>query len=83
MFLCSDHRKREGKGHRYFSVVEIHRIASHKSVQRTVLYLGEINDQQRGAWRKVLAVFDEHQREYENLSFFPTRFPPMLSMACE
>ena len=33
--------------HRYFSIVENHRIASDKTVQRTVLYLGEINDQQQ------------------------------------
>jgi hypothetical protein len=30
-------------------------------VQRTVLYLGEINDQQQAAWRKTLSVFDEQQ----------------------
>jgi hypothetical protein len=40
-------------------------------VQRTVLYLGEINDQQQAAWRKTLAVFDEQQQEYTNLSLFP------------
>jgi hypothetical protein len=40
-------------------------------VQRPVLYLGEINDQQQTAWRKTLAVFDEQQQEYTNLSLFP------------
>jgi len=40
-------------------------------VQRTVLYLGEINDQQQAAWRKTLSVFDEQQQEYENLCLFP------------
>jgi len=40
-------------------------------VQRTVLYLGEINDQQQAAWRKTLSVFDEEQQEYANLSLFP------------
>jgi len=40
-------------------------------VQRTVLYLGEINDQQQVTWRKTLSVFDEQEREYENLSLFP------------
>jgi len=42
-----------------------------KAVQRTVLYLGEINDQQPVAWRKTLSVFDEQQQEYENLCLFP------------
>jgi hypothetical protein len=71
MFLRSIHRKKDGKEHRYFSIVENHRIASHKTVQRTVLYLGEINDQQQAAWRKTLSVFDEQQQEYANLSLFP------------
>jgi hypothetical protein len=71
MFLRSIHRKKDGKDHRYFSIVENHRTASDKTVQRTVLYLGEINDQQQAAWRKTLAVFDEQQQEYANLSLFP------------
>jgi hypothetical protein len=37
MFLRSIHRKKDGKDHRYFSVVENHRMASDKTVQRTVL----------------------------------------------
>jgi hypothetical protein len=56
MFLRSIHRKKDGKDHRYFSIVENHRIASDKTVQRTVLYLGEINDQQQAAWRKTLGA---------------------------
>src|SRR5260370_22981055 len=71
MFLRSIHRIKDGKDHRYFSIVENHRIASDKTVQRTVLYLGEINDQQQVAWRKTLSVFDEQQQEYANLSLFP------------
>jgi transposase len=71
MFLRSIHRHKDGKDHRYFSIVENHRLASDKTVQRTVLYLGEINDQQQAAWRKTLSVFDEEQQEYANLSLFP------------
>jgi len=71
MFLRSNNRKKDGKDHRYFSIVENHRTASDQTVQRTVLYLGEINDQQQAAWRKTLSVFDEQQQEYENLSLFP------------
>ncbi|MGD0908433.1 MAG: hypothetical protein ABSA96_12685 [Candidatus Acidiferrales bacterium] len=69
-FCAATIAKKDGIDHRYFSIVENHRIASHKTVQRTILYLGEINDQQQGAWRKPLAVFDEQQREYANLSLF-------------
>jgi len=38
MFLRSNNRKKDGKDHRYFSIVENHRLASSKTVQRTVLY---------------------------------------------
>ena len=59
MFLRSTNRRKDGKDHRYFSVVENRRLPGGKTVQRTVLYLGEINDQQQAAWRKTLEVFDE------------------------
>jgi hypothetical protein len=62
---------KDGKDHRYFSIVENHRIASNKTVQRTLLYLGEINDQQQAAWRKTLSVFDEEHQHYTELSLFP------------
>ena len=71
MFLRSTNRRKDGKDHRYFSIVENRRIAGGKTVQRTVLYLGEINDQQQAAWRKTLDVFDEEQQRYTTLSLFP------------
>lgn len=71
MFLRSTNRKKDGKEHRYFSVVENRRVAAGKTVQRTVLYLGEINDTQQAAWRRTLEVFDEDKQEYRNLSLFP------------
>ena len=55
-------RKKDGKEHRYYSVVESRRLQSGKVVQRQVLYLGEINDSQQAAWRKTLEVFDEEQQ---------------------
>ena len=71
MFLRSTNRKKDGKDHRYFSVVENRRVPGGKTVQRTVLYLGEINDQQRAAWRKTLDVFDEEEQRYTTMSLFP------------
>ena len=71
MFLRSTNRKKDGKDHRYFSVVENRRIAGGKTAQRTVLYLGEINDQQQAAWRKTLEVFVEEEQRYTTLSLFP------------
>ena len=71
MFLRSTNRRKDGKDHRYFSIVENRRVPGGKTVQRTVLYLGEINDQQRAAWRKTLAVFDEQEQRYTTMSLFP------------
>ena len=75
MFLRSTNRKKDGKDHRYFSIVENQRISADKTVQRTVLYLGEINDQQQASWRKTLAVFDEEKQQFTELSLFPEDRP--------
>jgi transposase len=71
MFLRSTNRKKDGKDHRYFSIVENRRLTGDRTVQRTVLYLGEINDQQQAAWRKTLEVFDEEEQRYTTMSLFP------------
>ena len=44
MFLRQKIRKKDGKRHRYFSVVETKRVAGGRVVQKHVLHLGEIND---------------------------------------
>jgi hypothetical protein len=71
MFLRAKVRKKDGKQHRYFSVVENRRVGQNKTAQRTVLYLGEINDNQETIWRKTLQVFDENHQQYTTLSLFP------------
>jgi hypothetical protein len=70
MFLRSTTRKKGGKEHRYFSVVENRRLSAGKTAQRTVLYLGEVNDRQERAWRRTLEVFDEAGQS-RRLSLFP------------
>lgn len=71
MHLKVHRRKKDGKEHRYFSIVESRRVSRRRVVHRTVVYLGEINDSQQAAWRKTLAVFDEQEREFATLSLFP------------
>src|SRR5213596_4114752 len=71
MFLRSTTRKKDSKIHRYFSVVENRRQPDSRTAQRTVLYLGEINDQQQAAWRKTLDVFDEADQRFTSMSLFP------------
>ena len=75
MFLRSTNRRKDGKDHRYFSVVENRRLSSGKTTQRTVLYLGEVNDQQETAWRTTLEVFDEDQQRRRTLNLFPDDRP--------
>src|ERR1039457_1685173 len=75
MFLRSNTRIKDGKQHRYYTVVESRRLQSGKVAQRRVLYLGETNDSQQAAWRRTLEVFDEQRREYRQLSLFPADRP--------
>ena len=58
MFLRCTTRKKNGKEHRYWNLVENRRVAGGQVVQRQVLYLGEINDSQREVWRKSIEVFE-------------------------
>jgi transposase len=71
MFLRAKIRKKDGKQHRYFSVVENRRVGQKRTAQRTVLYLGEINDSQEAIWHRTLQVFDESHQQYTTLSLFP------------
>jgi hypothetical protein len=49
MFLRQGIRKKDGKEHRYWSIVESKRLNDGRVIQRHVLYLGEINSsQERG-----------------------------------
>ena len=70
MFLRAKVRTKNGK-RRYFSVVENRRVGQNRTAQRTVLYLGEINDSQEAIWRRTLPVFDENHQQYTTLSLFP------------
>src|SRR6202043_3129793 len=70
MFLRSHTRTKDGKEHRYYTVVESRRLQSGKVAQRQVLYLGEINDSQQAAWRRTLEVFDEGEQRFTPLSLF-------------
>ena len=71
MFLRFKDRWKDGKQHRYWSVVENTRVAGGRVVQRHMLYLGEINDTQELAWRKSIEVFDEGVARPRMLSLFP------------
>lgn len=71
MFLRSTSRQKNGKQHRYFSIVENKRLADGRVVQRHVLYLGEINSSQELAWRKSIEVLEEGKDKPSTLALFP------------
>ena len=81
MFVRCKMRRKDGKEHRYWSVVENVRVRGGRVVQRQVLYLGEINDSQRAAWCRSIAVLDETAGTRQ-LALFPAdRAAPALD--CE
>src|SRR5215813_9633803 len=71
MFLRATIRKKNGKEHRYWSIVENKRVDGGKVRQRHVLYLGEINAWQERAWRKSIEVLDEQADRPRTLALFP------------
>ena len=71
MFLRRTERKKNGKTHSYWNVVENKRLDGGRVVQRHVLYLGEINSSQAAAWRKAIEVFDVDAGRARTLSLFP------------
>lgn len=77
MFLKCNKRKKDGKTHRYWSVVESYRLANGRSAKRQVLYLGEINDSQRLAWCKTIETLEGRAGGPRQIAIFPAdRQPP-------
>jgi len=71
MFLRAKTRLKDGKEHRYWSIVENRRVAGDRIVQRHVLYLGEINDSQKAAWCRTIDVIEEDQDRHTQIAIFP------------
>jgi hypothetical protein len=71
MFLRKTSRKKDGKTHDYWSVVENKRVAGGRVVQRHVLYLGEINSSQAAVWRKAIEVLDDDVGHTRTMALFP------------
>jgi transposase len=85
MFLRCKIRKKNGKEHRAWSIVESRRVAGGRVVQRHVLYLGEINDSQELAWRKSIELFaeEEPRRVPITAALFPEDRAAVASVAHE
>src|SRR5712675_975857 len=80
MFLRHKLRRKDGKEHRYWSIVENRRVSGGRTMQRHVLYLGEINDAQRAAWCQTIEAFDEGGHQARQIALFPEdRAAPALN----
>jgi len=75
MYLKCNRRFKDGKEHRYWSLVESRRCAGGQVVQRPVLYLGEINDSQRQSWCRTIEAFDPQRDRTLPLALFPADRP--------
>ena len=80
MFLRHKICRKDGKEHRYWSIVENRRVSGGRTVQRHVLYLGEINDSQRAAWcRRRSRRSTRAVRTGKQIALFPEdRAAPVL-----
>jgi hypothetical protein len=82
MFLRAKVRNKDGKLHRYWSIVESQRTRGGRVVQRHVLYLGEINDAQRAAWCRSIEVLEDRAGPSSTMALFPQdRAAPELNCA--
>src|SRR5229473_2943944 len=74
MFLRPNRRSKDGKDHTYWSLVETVRTPDGPR-QKTLCYLGELNDSAQARWLKTIEVFNE-QGEAEQLKLFPSHIEP-------
>src|ERR1700730_87405 len=74
MFLRAHERRKDGKEHTYWSLVETVRTVDGPR-QRTLCYLGELNSSAHARWLKTVEVFNE-QGESQQLKLFPSDVEP-------
>ena len=76
MFLRCKKRRKDGKEHHYWSIVENRRVMGGRILQRHVLYLGELNGCQEASWRKTVELFGQDQTSPQQVSLFPESHLP-------
>ena len=81
MYLRAKKRIKDGKEHRYWSIVESCRNLDGRVVQRQVLYLGEINDSQKTAWCRTIEVL-QVDSSAKQMALFPAD-RPAPELECE
>ncbi|MFW6255967.1 MAG: IS1634 family transposase [Candidatus Sumerlaeota bacterium] len=83
MFLRAKTRTKDGKTHRYWSVVENRRVSGGRVLQRQVLYLGELNDTQRAGWIRTIEALEGNSSETRQLALFADDAAAPREAPCE
>jgi len=68
---------------KYWSVVENRRVCGGGVVQRQVLYLGELNDNQRAGWVRTIEAFSDEKSKAKQMALFPDDREELPILACE
>lgn len=69
MFLKRHVRRKDGKQHVYYSLTESTRVSRHRTVQRRVLNLGELNTTQLEQWQRSIEVLEENGQSRQRRLF--------------
>ncbi len=83
MFLRARTRRKDGKLHRYWSVVESRRVRGGRVVQRQLLHLGELNDSQRSGWVRAIEALTSEREPSRQLALFPDDHEQLPVLDCE
>jgi hypothetical protein len=83
MFLRAKTRRKDGKTHRYWSVVENRRVKDGRVLQRQLLHLGELNDDQRAGWVRTIEVLEKGRLGSRQLALFADDREKLPAVECE
>lgn len=83
MFLRARTRRKSGKLHRYWSVVESRRVRGGRVVQRQLLHLGELNDGQHAGWVRTIEALEGSAGKGRQMALFADDRNELPALDCE
>ena len=83
MFPRARTRHKDGKQHRYWSVVESRRVRGGRVVQRHLPHLGELNDSQRAGWARTIDTLSNGPEPSRQLALFPDDRDTLPELNCQ
>lgn len=82
MYLRVRKRKKNGKIHRYWSVVESRRVSGGRILQKQLLYLGELNDVQQAGWVQAIEALQPATQQSQQMALFPDDVCTLPTLDC-